>query len=147
MGSRIVLYLGILTAGAFMGAGLVVSGMTLPSRVLGFLDLAAVGHDTWDATLMFVLGGAVATTFIGYRLVWRYDRPLCDRSFKVPPASRVDASLLAGAGLFGIGWGLAGYCPGPALANLVSPTLDTLGFLAAMLGGMAFAKTFQYITK
>ncbi len=138
---------GALAAGALMGGGLVVSGMTLPDKVLGFLDLAAVPSGQWDATLMFVLGGAVVTAFIGYRLVWRLKHPLCASSFQLPSGTRIDVPLIAGAALFGIGWGLAGYCPGPALANLVAPTLDKLAFVAAMIGGAGGAKVVQSFLK
>ncbi len=134
---------GVGLSGVLFGAGLVLSGMTQPSKVLGFLDVAAIPAGTWDPTLMFVLGGAVLTTFIGYRLVWRRTHPICATRFQLPTATALDMPLLSGAAMFGIGWGLAGYCPGPALASLVYPTLHTLAFVAAMLGGMALGKVFN----
>ncbi|PIZ30745.1 MAG: hypothetical protein COY40_03840 [Alphaproteobacteria bacterium CG_4_10_14_0_8_um_filter_53_9] len=144
MASKPIFYLvGIGTSGFLFGAGLVLSGMTQPSKVLGFLDIAAMTTGTWDPTLAFVLGGAVVTTFIGYRLVWRCKRPIFATSFQLPKVTALDMPLLGGAALFGIGWGLAGYCPGPALASLVNPTLHTLAFTAAMIGGMASGKLFN----
>lgn len=101
-------------AGLLFGAGLSLGGMTQPAVVLGFLDLAGA----WNPRLLFVMAGAVATTALGYRLVWRVRRPWFDDAFKLPAARRIDPRLLLGAALFGIGWGMAGYCPGPALASL-----------------------------
>ena len=95
-------------AGLLFGLGLAVSGMTDPARVIGFLDVAGA----WDPTLIFVLGGAVVTTFIGYRLVWRRQAPVLDVRFQLPTRRDLDGRLLGGAALFGIGWGLTGYCPG-----------------------------------
>jgi len=134
---------GVGLSGVLFGAGLVLSGMTQPSKVLGFLDVAAISAGTWDPTLLFVLGGAVITTFIGYRLVWRRAHPMYATRFQLPTATALDMPLLGGAAIFGIGWGLAGYCPGPALASLVHPTLHTGAFVAAMLGGMALGKVFN----
>lgn len=101
-------------AGLLFGVGLSLAGMTQPAVVLGFLDVAG----DWNPRLLFVMAGAVITTAIGYRLAWRRERPWLDASFHLPVARHVDMRLLLGAGLFGIGWGLAGYCPGPALASL-----------------------------
>lgn len=140
---RLPFLVGVGLSGVLFGAGLVLSGMTQPSKVLGFLDITAIASGGWDPTLMFVLGGAVMTTFIGYRLVWRRKQPLYAASFQLPTTTMLDMPLLGGAAVFGIGWGLAGYCPGPALASLVSPTLHTLAFAAAMLGGMALGKLFN----
>lgn len=130
------LVLSTAAAGALMGAGLVISGMTMPSKVLGFLDVLAIPHGAWDATLMFVLGGALLTTFIGYRIVLRQAKPLCAAQFYLPDTKCIDTPLVLGSALFGIGWGIAGYCPGPALANLTAPTLHGVGFMAAMLLGL-----------
>lgn len=121
-----------LAVGLLFGSGLAIAGMTDPRVVVGFLDVAGA----WNPTLVFVLVGAVVTTFIGYRLVLRRDRPLWESSFHLPSATSVDARLLGGAGLFGVGWGLSGYCPGPALASATSLQPGTLTFLVAMLIGM-----------
>lgn len=122
-----------LGTGLLFGGGLAIAGMTDPRVVVGFLDVAGA----WNPTLVFVLAGAVITTFIGYRLVFRQNRPLWSDAFHVPRIGRVDAQLLGGAGLFGVGWGLSGYCPGPAVASVTSLQSGTLVFLAAMLIGMA----------
>lgn len=101
-------------AGLLFGLGLVLGGMTQPSVVLGFLDVSGA----WNPRLLFVMAGAVATTALGYRWVLHRDRPWFEATFHLPAARRPDMRLLLGAALFGIGWGLAGYCPGPALASL-----------------------------
>lgn len=124
--------LAALLSGLLFGAGLAVSGMVNPAKVLNFLDLAG----TFDATLLFVLGGAVVTTFIGYRLVLGRHRPLFAERYELPSRTDIDARLLAGAAIFGIGWGLAGFCPGPAIAALVSLRLEPFVFIAAMAAGM-----------
>lgn len=129
-------------SGLVFGLGLVISGMSDPAKVLNFLDLAG----TWDPSLAFVMGGATVTTFIGYRLVWRQKAPALDSAFDVPTNTSIDRSLLTGAALFGTGWGIGGFCPGPAWTAL--PLLDpgTLVFLPAMLVGLwlgARAKSFD----
>lgn len=123
-------------AGLLFGLGLAVSGMTDPARVLGFLDIAGA----WDPTLMFVLGGAVITTFIGYRLVYMRVRPLFGNSFQLPSKQELDVKLLGGAALFGIGWGLSGYCPGPAIASVGGLSLPLFAMLVAMVVGWFLAK-------
>jgi uncharacterized membrane protein YedE/YeeE len=125
-----------LAAGLLFGAGLSISGMINPAKVIAFLDLAGA----WDPSLAFVMLGAVAVTAIGYRLVLQRDKPLFEPGFAVPTRRDIDLPLLLGAGLFGIGWGLGGYCPGPALAGLGFGNLPTLVFVAAMLGGMIAAR-------
>ncbi|GKW49807.1 DUF6691 family protein [Halomonas sp. NCCP-2165] len=123
-------------AGLLFGLGLAISGMTDPARVLGFLDIAGA----WDPTLMFVLGGAVVTTFIGYRLVWRRGAPLVSKAFRLPSRRDLDARLLGGAALFGIGWGLSGYCPGPAFASIGGLSAPLAAMLVAMLAGWYLAR-------
>ncbi|WP_240036522.1 DUF6691 family protein [Halomonas urmiana] len=123
-------------AGLIFGLGLAVSGMTDPARVLGFLDVAGA----WDPTLMFVLGGAVVTNFIGYRLVLRRPHPLLGERFQLPTRTDLDGRLIGGAALFGIGWGLSGYCPGPAFASLGGLTLPLLAMLVAMVVGWFLAR-------
>ena len=121
-----------LASGLLFGSGLALSGMTDARRVLAFLDVTGA----WDPTLLFVLGAAVATTAVLTRPVMRRARPVLAQAFQVPAARRIDARLLAGAAIFGVGWGLAGYCPGPVLAGLGVLSSESLVFLPAMLAGM-----------
>jgi uncharacterized protein len=136
-----------LLIGALFGAGLVVSGMSNPANVLNFLDLAAIPKGTWDARLMFVMGGGVLVTAIGFPWLMRRTRPLFADKFAWPTASAIDKRLVIGAALFGIGWGLAGYCPGPAFANIGASmgtgVRDMLFFIPAMLIGMWVATKFR----
>jgi uncharacterized membrane protein YedE/YeeE len=120
-----------LLAGLVFGLGLSLGGMTQPAVVLGFLDL----FGAWNPRLVFVMGGAVLTTAIGYRLVFRRGRPLFESDFQLPTAQRFDARLIGGSALFGTGWGIAGYCPGPALASLSSAAPSLLVLVATMLAG------------
>ncbi|GGZ57533.1 hypothetical protein GCM10008101_08900 [Lysobacter xinjiangensis] len=124
--------LAALFSGALFGLGLAMSGMTDPRRVLGFLDL----FGDFDPTLMFVLGGAVATTTLLFRFVLRRGSPVLADTFQLSSLKHVDRKLLAGAALFGIGWGIAGYCPGPALAGLGIGSVEALWFIPAMLAGI-----------
>lgn len=119
-------------AGLLFGVGLALSGMTDPAVVLGFLDVAG----SWNPALLFVMAGAVPVTFLGYRVAFARGRSWMGGSFDLPKARAVDRPLLLGAALFGAGWGLAGYCPGPALASLPSLLPGTLVFLATMLCGL-----------
>lgn len=128
-----------LVAGVVFGAGLTVSDMINPARVLNFLDLA--GH--WDPSLVFVMGGALVVVAIGYRLAFRRDRPFLAPEFSLPVATSIDAALLIGAAMFGAGWGLAGICPGPALTALVSFEPKMFAFVGAMLLGMFGARALQ----
>lgn len=123
-------------AGLLFGLGLALSGMTDPARVLGFLDIAGA----WDPTLMWVLGGSVITAFIGYRAALGRKAPLLGGVFQLPTRQALDARLLGGAALFGIGWGLSGYCPGPAIASLAAPTAPLIAMLAAMIAGWHLAR-------
>jgi uncharacterized protein len=119
-------------AGLVFGVGLLVSGMTQPSKVLGFLDVAG----DRDPSLMFVMGGAIAVHVLFARRALRPGaRPLFAETMDLPRRSELDAPLLVGAALFGIGWGIGGYCPGPALASLASPSVRTVAFVAAMAFG------------
>lgn len=121
-----------LLSGALFGLGLAMSGMTDPRRVLGFLDV----FGDFDPTLAFVLGGAVATTTLLFRFVLRRGSPVLADTFQLSNLKHVDAKLLGGAALFGIGWGIAGYCPGPALAGLGIGSTEALWFVPAMLAGI-----------
>jgi uncharacterized protein len=118
-------------AGLLFGLGLSLGGMTQPAVVLGFLDI----FGAWDPRLVFVMAGAVLTTAVGYRLVLRRTRPLLAERFQWPTSRRIDARLVGGAALFGIGWGIAGYCPGPALASLGAGVPALLVLVACMLAG------------
>ncbi len=120
-------------AGALFGAGLAVSEMMNPKRVIGFLDFAG----DWDPSLAFVMAFAVAVAFIGYRFGRRRSRPFLDDTFHLPDPKGITPRLIAGAALFGIGWGLAGLCPGPAIASLITADGDFIAFALAMLVGIA----------
>lgn len=124
--------LAALAAGALFGLGLAMSGMTDPRRILGFLDV----FGDFDPSLVFVLGGAVATTALLFRLVLRGGSPVLADTFEVSSLKHVDRNLLGGAALFGIGWGIAGYCPGPALAGLGIASVESLWFIPAMVAGI-----------
>lgn len=119
--------------GLLFGAGLVVSDMINPARVLAFLDVTG----NWDPSLAFVMGGALIPSSIAYAIRRRRQTPVFDNSFHVPANSRPDARLIAGAVLFGLGWGLVGLCPGPAIAALTTGRWEAGLFVAAMLAGMA----------
>jgi uncharacterized membrane protein YedE/YeeE len=118
--------------GLIFGAGLLVSGMTQPEKVLDFLDI----FGAWDATLAFVMAGAVAVAIIGFTLARRRGAPVLAPKYLWPTRSDIDAPLVLGAVLFGIGWGLVGICPGPALVNLAGLSKPILIFVAAMVLGM-----------
>lgn len=122
-----------LLSGALFGYGLSLSGMVDPARVIGFLDIAS-GH--WDPSLMFVLGGAVCVAFIAVAIQRRMPKPVLDTQFHIPERTDIDARLVGGSLLFGIGWGLAGFCPGPALSALTTGLTPVLLFVAAMIAGM-----------
>lgn len=118
--------------GLIFGAGLLISGMTQTGKVLGFLDI----FGAWDATLAFVMAGAVAVTSIGFALAKRRGAPMFAAQSLWPTRKDIDAPLVTGAVLFGIGWGLVGLCPGPALVNLAGLGLPVIVFVAAMAAGM-----------
>ena len=123
--------LAALLAGALFGVGLVVGKMTDPHIVLGFLDVAGA----WDPTLLCVMLGATGTTAILFRFVLRRDRPVLDADFHLPTYTLVDRNLVVGAVIFGVGWGLAGYCPGPVLVGAAGGAWTALVFVPAMLVG------------
>lgn len=124
--------LSALAAGALFGVGLAISGMTKPAKVVGFLDLAGA----WDASLAFVMIGAIAVHLVAHRIITRRRSPLFDGRFHLPTRKDVDARLVLGAVIFGVGWALAGFCPGPALVTAASGALAALVFVAAMTVGM-----------
>ncbi|GLU30633.1 DUF6691 family protein [Trinickia caryophylli] len=128
-----MLILNALLAGLIFGIGLIVSGMANPQKVLGFLDLAG----RWDPSLAFVMAGAIAIASLAYALARRRRASLLGAPMQWPAATRVDWRLIGGSAVFGIGWGLAGFCPGPALVTAARGNAQALIFVAAMLAGMA----------
>lgn len=128
-----------LLAGLVFGLGLSLSGMLDPTRVRGFLDVTG----NWDPSLIFVLGGAVTVSALGYLISRRLTRPLLDTRFQIPTNRVIDAPLILGSAAFGIGWGLSGFCPGPAVAALATGALPVLVFVIAMLAGMAGHAAFE----
>ena len=125
-----------LFAGTLFGLGLSISGMVNPQKIIGFLDFAG----NWDPTLVFVFGGALFVAIPAFCLILRRPRPVLADEFDLPTKKDVDARLLAGSAIFGIGWGLAGFCPGPAVTALASGLLPVFLFVAAMVMGMALYK-------
>lgn len=125
-------FLSALLAGTLLGAGLALSDMINPARVLAFLDVAGA----WDATLVFVMGGAVAVAAVGYGATRRMTRPVFARRFFIPENGVIESRLVLGSALFGIGWGMVGVCPGPAAAALAFGLWQPWVFFVAMLGGM-----------
>ncbi|PWF39047.1 YeeE/YedE family protein [Massilia glaciei] len=122
-----------LLVGLVFGMGLIVSGMTDPSKVIGFLDLAG----NWDPSLGFVMGGAVLVGLVAFGFASRRDKSLLGAPMRLPSATEIDRRLVLGSVAFGAGWGLAGYCPGPALASLAAGGAKPMIFVAAMVAGMA----------
>lgn len=118
--------------GLTFGAGIIVSGMANPAKVMNFFDFAG----TWDPSLIFVMVTALVVTFIGYRIVFRRPAPAFEKKFQVPTNRKLDGRLIGGAAIFGIGWGLAGFCPGGLLPVISTLQADVLYFAAAMLIGM-----------
>jgi uncharacterized membrane protein YedE/YeeE len=125
-----------LIAGLIFGLGLVIGGMADPAKVQNFLDVAG----TFDPSLAFVMGGAVVVTLIGYRLAFRERSPVFAERFHLPTAKDLDARIVIGPALFGIGWGLSGFCPGPAITSLPLLAKGTLIFVPAMLVGIGVAR-------
>ena len=121
-----------LTAGFIFGLGLCLSGLADPGVVQGFLDVAGV----WNPILLFVMGAGLIVTLIGYSLVFGRGRPLFSSRFNLSTAKAIDAPLISGSVMFGIGWGLAGYCPGPAVVSLASGRTEVFVFVTAMITGM-----------
>ena len=121
-----------LAAGTVFGLGLAMSGMLDPARVRGFLDI----FGAWDPSLAFVLGGAVTVALAGMAVLRRLRRPAFDEGFHLPATSPIDRRLVLGSAIFGIGWGMAGFCPGPALASLSLGLAPVVLFVVAMLAGM-----------
>lgn len=134
-------------SGALFAIGLVVSGMTQPPKVIGFLNVGGIfapeRFGAWDASLAFVMGGALVITLVAFAVTPRAGkRPWAAASFDLPKRKDIDAKLVVGAALFGIGWGLVGYCPGPALASLLTGGVDVIIFVAALAVGMWATRRF-----
>jgi uncharacterized protein len=126
--------------GLIFGLGLLISGMSDPAKILNFLDLAAISAGTWDPSLVLVMAGAVAVTCAGFAWVLRQPRPLLAGKFHLPTKREVDFRIISGPAIFGLGWGLAGFCPGPALTALGFGSSAALVFVVAMFAGMLFAR-------
>ena len=126
--------------GLLFGLGLVIAGMSDPAKVLNFLDVAAITTGGWDPSLAFVMAGGIATTWLGYRWVLRRDRPVFDPQFHLPTPKPLDAPIFVGPAIFGVGWGLAGFCPGPAFTALGTGSTKAALFVIAMVIGMVAAR-------
>ena len=118
--------------GLIFGLGIALSGMINPAKVLNFFDVAGA----WDPSLAFVMGGALVTTFLGYRIVLRRSAPLIEPRFQIPTSRDIDARLVGGSAVFGIGWGIAGFCPGAAVPALGTGRWEVALFVAALLAGL-----------
>ncbi|SIO14334.1 DUF6691 family protein [Vannielia litorea] len=138
MKKHILIYL----IGLVFGLGISISGMANPAKVINFFDVAG----TWDPSLAFVMGGALLATFIGYRVVLRRPAPVWGASFNLPGTRQIDARLIGGSLVFGVGWGIAGFCPGGALPALGTGRIDVIVFVAALIAGILLAKTMQKAT-
>ncbi len=126
--------------GAVFGIGIVVAGMANPAKILNFFDV----FGAWDPSLAFVMGGGLAVAFVGYRLVFRLeDRPLLEAAFSLPKRKDIDRELVGGAAVFGIGWGIAGFCPGGAIPALGLGHSEVVIFLAAMVAGIVLGRAMR----
>jgi uncharacterized membrane protein YedE/YeeE len=124
------------------GIGLALGGMTLPSKVIGFLDITG----NWDPSLAFVMVGAISVHAVTYRLIMKRPRPILSAKFLVPTRRDIDAKLVVGSIIFGAGWGLGGFCPGPALVALATGQAKVLVFVAAMCGGIVLHRVYAKLT-
>ena len=129
-----------LLAGLIFGLGLILSGMTNPAKVIGFLDLAG----NWDPSLAFVMAGAIAVSILPFRMAGKRAIAILGGPIRLPSSTEIDRRLVLGSLTFGIGWGLAGYCPGPALTSLLSGGMKPLIFVTAMLAGMLIFELLQW---
>jgi len=125
-----------LLCGLLFGVGLTIADMTNPAKVQNFLDI----FGAWDPSLLFVMGGASLVALCGFWLAQKRHKPLFATRFYLPPARRIDARLIGGSALFGVGWGISGFCPGPVIAGLAWGNPQTFLFAAAMVAGMALAR-------
>ena len=129
----------VFLCGVLFAVGLGISGMTQPAKIIAFLDVTG----EWDPSLLFVMGGAVAVNMVLYRLSMRRSQPVFQDSFIIPSRRKINSRLIIGSCLFGVGWGLSGYCPGPAWVASVNGAMSTLAFLIAMLVGMYLFQMLQ----
>lgn len=123
-------------SGLLFGFGLALSGMTNPQTVLGFLTI----DSSWNPTLMFVMGGALTVTIPAFHFILKRQSPLWGKTFNLPTRTHIDTPLIVGAALFGVGWGISGLCPGPAIANLAIASTDLLIFVGMMVVGFIIAQ-------
>lgn len=123
-------------AGLIFGLGISISGMANPAKVINFFDIAG----TWDPSLLLVMGGAVVATFIGYKIVLRRSAPFLSEAFHLPNRRDIDGFLIGGSALFGIGWGIAGFCPGGALPVISTGNADVLLFVGSVIVGIFIAR-------
>lgn len=128
--------------GLVFGVGIALSGMMNPAKVLNFFDVAG----SWDPSLAFVMGGALVVTGIGYRLAWRRAQPLFGGRFQVPTNTQIDGKLIGGSALFGIGWGVAGFCPGAAIPALGTGRWEVVLFIGAVIAGLALRRALARMT-
>jgi uncharacterized membrane protein YedE/YeeE len=126
--------------GLLFGSGLVISGMSNPEKVLNFLDLAAIPSGGWDPSLAFVMAGGIVVTYLGYKLVLKRERPLYGAQFHLSKRKDINAPIIIGPAIFGVGWGLAGFCPGPAFTAVGTGSNSAFLFVMAMLAGMVGAR-------
>ncbi|MDP1702357.1 MAG: YeeE/YedE family protein [Aestuariivirga sp.] len=133
----------VFISGVLFGTGVTVSGMVNPMKVLNFLDISGA----WDPTLILVMGAALLVTLIGYQIIFKRKVPLFASFFRLPTSQHIDAKLLGGAALFGVGWGLSGFCPGPAVASLVFGRTESITFVIAMAAGMILATQIQKLQR
>ncbi len=129
-----------LFSGFLFGIGLALSNMVNPDKILNFLDVTG----DWDPSLALVMAGALSVSFLAFRFIPRREKPLFENQFRLPTRTDIDKSLLIGAGLFGIGWGMAGLCPGPAIANLGLGGINSMIFVFSMIAGLV---THRYFSK
>lgn len=122
--------------GLLFGLGIVVSGMVNPAKVINFFDF----FGTWDPSLAFVMGGALLTTFAGYRAVLRRHAPFLDTKFSLPTATRIDWKLILGSGVFGVGWGISGFCPGGAVPAAGTAQIEALVFMTGLVSGLVITR-------
>jgi len=135
---RLIIYFLI---GLVFGIGISISGMANPAKVLNFFDVAG----TWDPSLAFVMGGALLVTFLGYRFVLKRPTPIMAQNFQLPTRRDLDLSLIGGSAVFGVGWGIAGFCPGGALPAIGTGRSEVLIFVAALLAGIVVAKLLKAV--
>jgi uncharacterized protein len=139
LGKGALRLLSIFLTGIVFGLGITISGMINPAKVINFFDIVG----TWDPSLIFVMVPAMLTAMIGYALVFRLGKPLFDQSFHIPVKQAIDRPLIFGSAIFGIGWGISGFCPGGAIPALGIGSIEPVIFVAAMIAGIVVARTVQ----